>query len=84
MKRHDVNVSIGTKEMPVTTVQKVKTVTLVMTYEDAQILKKICCNVGGIPSGPRGVADNIYSALNRASVEDIKGVEVQAPLYFRE
>jgi len=45
------------------TVQTVREVTLTLSEAETVILAKILANVAGPPSGPRGIADGILSAL---------------------
>ena len=52
-----------------TLTQKViTTVTLELSKEEAETLLGITCHVGGYPTGPRGLIDNIANSLRTVGI----------------
>ncbi len=47
-------------------------VVLRMTVEEARVLRQILGAIGGDPTGPHGVLDEIVLALNRAGVKQTR------------
>ncbi len=60
------NVAVGVVATKVDRV--VSEVVITMSKEDAIVLQKVLCNVSGDPEGPRGVVDNISSALETIGI----------------
>ena len=51
---------------------KVTEVTLTLTYEEASVVRQVFNNVGGNPSGPRGIIQNINNALAKVGIDPSK------------
>jgi hypothetical protein len=54
-------------------------VVLNMPYEHAQVLIEILNSVGGDPSGPRGVADDILLALSAQEMDTSSWIASEKP-----
>lgn len=67
-----------------TKVVEVDAIQLTLTESEAATLRQVLGNVGGEPSGPRGIIDGIFKALKKAGV-DVANHNVQygaSSLYF--